>query len=67
MCGFIGRDYSGVNILCNKGIELTKGESIVLETLRKIYKDVTYNVFIYVQAMIGNKRPSERLVRRLYS
>lgn len=57
MCGFIGRDYSGVNILCNKGIELTKGESIVLETLRKIYKDVTYNVFIYVQAMIGNKRP----------
>ena len=46
-----------INILINKGIELTKGETLVLNTLKKIYKDIGYEVYIYVQAKVGNKRP----------
>ena len=47
----------GLNILCNKEIELSKGERIFLNLLKKIYKNINYGVYIYVQAKIGSKRP----------
>lgn len=47
----------GINILCNKGIELTKGENIILNMLKKAYKNINYEVYIYVQGKIGSKRP----------
>ena len=47
----------GLNILYNKGVELTKGESTILNKLKQIYENVSYQVYIYVQATIGSKRP----------
>ncbi len=47
----------GIKISINKSHELTKGESKVLEALKNAYKEISEEVYVYVQSTLSGKRP----------
>lgn len=47
----------GIKISINKSHELTKGESKVLEGLKNAYKEISEEVYVYVQSTLSGKRP----------
>ncbi|MDI0267243.1 3'-5' exonuclease [Clostridioides difficile] len=47
----------GLNIIKNDAVELTSGEKKTLNLLKKIYENVTREVFLYSQPVLNNLRP----------
>lgn len=47
----------GLYISVNKSVKLTPGEERILKELKKSYREMNHDVYIYVQSVVSGKRP----------